>query len=353
MKTVPKLIDFSGDCIFVGIDVHKKNWKVTFRYNGREMDTCSMPPSPSKLLAYLQSRYPNAEYRCVYEAGFCGFWIQRELVDLGAICDVIHPADVPTTHKERRRKTDSVDSRKLARSLEKGELTAIFVPDRELEDLRQILRRRVQLVKDRTRTKNRIKQFLHFHGIDDPEIQTKWSKKYLRWLETLTLQMMARITLDSHLSQLDALEKQIAQMDQQLKEMSRLPRFIEGYSLLISIPSIGPIAALTLLTELGDINRFKSLDELCSYAGLVPDTSSSGDREQNLGITKRGNSFIRRILIECGWIIIRKDPAMAKAYKEYCKRMTGKRAIIRITKKLLSRIRYVLKNRKKYKIGLN
>lgn len=354
MKLTPKIVEFSGESIFVGIDVHKNSWKVSFRYNGNEMNTCSMPPDPHKLIGHLQANYPRGDYHCVYEAGFCGFWIHRELEMLGARCSVIHPSDVPTTHKERKRKSDAVDSRKLARCLENGELTPIHVPDEELEDARQILRRRVQVVKDRTRVKNRIRQLLNLFGIKQEGLDSCWSRKFLTWLRGLEFPgKMARFTLDSHLDQLEQLRLQILVLNRHMRHLSRSPRFAGDYDLLIGIPGIGTITAMTLLTELGDLGRFKSLDELCSYVGLVPDTSSSAETERNLGITKRGNSFIRRVLVECSWMIIRRDPAMAQAYANYCKRMSAKRAVIRIAKKLLSRIRYVLKNKMPYRPGIN
>jgi transposase len=354
MKFAPKLIDFSDETIYVGIDVHKRSWNVSIRFNGSEMKTFSMPPEPSQLWSHLAVNYPGGQYKCVYEAGFCGFWIQRQLTLLGIECQVIHPADVPTTDKERKRKSDVVDSRKLARGLENDELTPIFVPDQELEDSRQIVRRRVQLIKDRTRVKNRIKQFLNCHGIEQPTEFSAWTRKYLAWLKVLDLPgPMARVTLDTLLEQHNSIHRQVLMINLYFRQLSKSPRYAQDYELLVGIPSIGTISAMTLLTELGDINRFSSLDQLCSYVGLVPDTSSSADKQRTHGITKRGNSFLRRALVECAWVIIRKDPAMALAYKEYCTRMTAKRAVIRICKKLLSRIRYVLKNKKPYRLGLN
>ena len=124
-------LDFTGQKFFVGIDVHKKSWTVTIRHNDMEIKTFSMNPSPDELRSYMDRpacaqhadrHYPGGSYHSVYEAGYCGFWIHRSLEQLGINNIVIHPADVPTTHKEKTTKTDKVDSRKLSRELEKANL---------------------------------------------------------------------------------------------------------------------------------------------------------------------------------------------------------------------------------------
>jgi hypothetical protein len=122
-------LNFDGQKFFLGLDVHKQNWIVTIRSLGIEFTIFSMNPSPQELFRYLQRHYPYCSYDNVYKAGFCGFGIPRELKKLGVHNVVINPADVPTTGEEKSRKNDKLDSRKLARELENGSLTAIYVPD--------------------------------------------------------------------------------------------------------------------------------------------------------------------------------------------------------------------------------
>jgi transposase len=106
------------------------------------------------------------------------------------------------------------------------------------------------------------------------------------------------------------------------------------------------------MTELQDIRRFKTLDKLCSYVGIVPDTASSGDHEKVREITHRSNPYLRPAIVESSWIIIRKDPAMLMLYKRYCAKMVPNKAIIKIAKHLLRRIRYVWVNQVEYEIGI-
>jgi transposase len=105
---------------------------------------------------------------------------------------------------------------------------------------------------------------------------------------------------------------------------------------------------MLLLTELYDMNRFKTLDTLCSYVGLIPNTSSSGEKDTKTGMTSRRNALLRAAIIESAWTAVRKDPALMMAFNELCKHMIKTKAIIRIARKLLSRIRYVLKNQQAY-----
>ncbi|MBA3675427.1 MAG: transposase [Chitinophagaceae bacterium] len=109
---------------------------------------------------------------------------------------------------------------------------------------------------------------------------------------------------------------------------------------------------MVIQTELQDIYRFKTLDSLCDYAGFVPDISSSNDIVKIKGITHRCNEFLREAIIESSWMMIRKDPAMLMKYKEYRRTMKENKAIIRIGKHLLSRIRHVWKNKIEYQRGV-
>jgi transposase len=105
---------------------------------------------------------------------------------------------------------------------------------------------------------------------------------------------------------------------------------------------------MIILTEIETIERFASFDQLCAFIGLVPSTKSSGERETIGEITPRGHSVLRSAVIESAWIAARLDPALNKCYHEYCRRMESNKAIIRVARKLLSRIRFVLKNNQPY-----
>lgn len=148
---------FKGQKIFVGLDVHLRSWSVTVLSEQAVLKKFKQDPSPAALNKFLTNTYPDAEYYSVYEAGFCGFWIHWELHNLGINNIVVNPADAPTMTGERLRKTDAIDSGKLARSLRSGELKGIYVPDSLATEIRSLIRLRDSLTKDQTRHKNRFR----------------------------------------------------------------------------------------------------------------------------------------------------------------------------------------------------
>jgi transposase len=117
---------------------------------------------------------------------------------------------------------------------------------------------------------------------------------------------------------------------------------------LKSIPGISFITAIALVTEIMDINRFKRLDELCSYVGLVPSMRDSGETEKTMGLSRRQSKYLRNVLIESSWVAMKVDPALTMSFNQLIKRMPKQKAIIKIAKKLLNRIKYVWKNDQVY-----
>ena len=352
-----KQLDFSGQKNFCGVDVHKKSWKVCLRSEQMELNTFSQNPSANELVRHLKKNYPSADYKVVYEAGYCGFSYQREFSKEGVNCILVHPADVPTTDKEKQRKSDGVDCRKLSRTLSDGKLTGIYVPSIEQQDDRSVIRAYRQIVKDQTRCKNRIKGWLNFQGIsipgDDNEDEHKyWSNNFIKWLRELILPPSARVSLDLLIQSYEQTRNMVLAATRQVRVLSRQERYKEIIKLLRSIPGIGEIAALLFVTEIGDINRFKEFEQLCDYIGLVPRVNGSGERETVLGLTHRGHHALRATLIEASWVARRLDPAMTMAYNQYIKTMKKNRAIIKIARKMLNRIRFVMKNKKAYVTGV-
>lgn len=184
---------------------------------------------------------------------------------------------------------------------------------------RQLLRNRERLIKDNTRCKNRIKAFLKLHGIDIPDIYSKgkWSKKFIVWLQQLKFQTdSGNKAMQIYLAELLFFDNQKKQVDKEVLNLSQSSRYTINVPLLLTIPSIGLLTAMTLLTEFGDVSRFKGLDELCSYCGIVPSCHNSGETEHTGRLSKRGNSTLKRILIECAWVAVKKDPALLLYYKQ-------------------------------------
>jgi transposase len=126
----------------------------------------------------------------------------------------------------------------------------------------------------------------------------------------------------------------------------------ELYDLLKTTSGIGPLTSSALITEIGDINRFSNIDDLGSYVGLVPRVRESGETTHTGGITFRCNNFLRVLLVEASWQAIRHDPALMQYYHHHLVNSKGHKVIIKVARKLLNRIRYVMKNRKPYVTGV-
>ncbi len=347
-----KQLDFSGQDVFAGLDTHLKNWRVSIIVGKDPYKTFSQDPRPETLNNYLRKNFPKANYYSAYEASFSGFKIHRELIKLGIKNMVVNPADIPTTDKERKQKEDSRDSRKIARQLSQKDLTAIYIPEVEIEGDRNLIRYRKTITKEIARTKHRVKSQLYYFGIEIPtrfSEKKHWSKKFTSWLQEVDLSTeSAKIALTGHLEMAEMLRKKQYSTNKEIRKLSEKKIYKENYDLLVSVPGIACLTAMILLTELGDISRFKNLDNLCSFIGLVPMTHSTGENEKTGDITVRRNKILRTAIVESSWIAIRNDPALMLAYQKLIKRMEPQKAIIRIAKKLVNRILHVLKNKEAY-----
>lgn len=354
-QNTKRSLDFTGQNIYVGIDTHYKTWMVSIYSDEFELKTFGQEPDVNRLENYLHKHYPNANLKVAYESGFCGFWIQRSFAQKGIHCDVVHAADIPGSNKELIRKTDKVDSRKIAKGLKNNDLNCIYIPDEQLESDRQLLRSRTKIVKDTTSVKNRIKAFLKVKGIIIPPAykSNKWTKIFIAWLQSLEHNnVSARIAFTSYIDEVIFLSEKQKELNIAIESLSKTIYYSDNTNLLRTVPAIGILSAMTILTELGDISRFKNQDHLFSYCGLTPDCHSSGDTERIGKVSRRGNIFVKTILIECAWVAVRKDPALLLYFKQQLPKMDRNKAIIKVARKLLNRVRFVLKNKKAYEIGI-
>lgn len=349
MDTQGRNFDFRGQSIFVGIDVHLKSWKVTVLLGDYVQKTISLsPPGVKPLADYLFTHYPNGDYICAYEAGFSGFWAQEGLSSFGIKTVVFHPADIPTSDKERQQKDDVRDSRKIAKSVQSGQVEGIFIPSKKQQCDRALVRRRWSLLSNRQRAMNRIKMHLHFMGKHPAQgvlAPWRWNKSFLAWLRD---QALGDRVLSSMLKEYDCARQIERELMQELRCLFSSKEYKSWMDLLRSIPGVGFLTSMILLAEIGDMSRFKTLDKLCFYTGLVPRTNSSGENERADHRTSRGNKRLRTALIECAWKSVQQDTEMALCYVELRKKMDGPHAIIKIARKLLNRLRRVWLTKQPY-----
>jgi len=347
--------NFAGQTIYVGMDVHKDSWNLGIHLNDMFMKNVHQKPNPTIMADYLKKNYPNAHYKAAYEAGKFGFWIQRQLTRLGIECLVVNPADIPKSQKDTLQKTDPRDARNLALRLQSGVLHGIYIPDEQQEADRVFFRHRKRIWKDLCRCKNRIKGCLAFSGIDIPEQydNASWSYNFINWLKAIDCKQVSRRTAVNYMiHQMEFLRKELLSISTAIRKMMREERYKKNYYLLRTIPGIGPLTAASILVEIGEVKRFATFYHLNSFVGLLPMEQSSGQKENKLTLTVRRHRQLRSDLVESAWTAKRTDPAMALYFQEQVKRKDSSIVIIKIARKLLNRIRYVLINQQSYEYGL-
>lgn len=225
-------------------------------------------------------------------------------------------------------------------------------------ETRTLLRSRDAIVRDLSWMKQRIKSLLYFYGISYPveftNNGTHWSRRFMRWLRE-DVSLSTSVGMDGLTLLLDSADNQrklLLDATRKLRQLSRMEQYALDYGLLRSVPGVGMITALSLLAEIEDIKRFSSSDMLAGYIGLVPTSHDSGDKIKTGEMTFRGQMQLRSKLIECSWLAARIDPALHMAFLKLTGRMEPNKAIVRIARKVLNRIFYVLKYRKEYECSV-
>lgn len=342
-------INFKGQKIYIGIDVHLKTWHVTVMTGAGFKRKHSQPASSEMLFEHLRKNYPGGEYHAIYESGFTGFSTYYELVGLGIECTIAHAADIPTGQNESVQKTDAVDSEKLARVLKNGDLRSkVYVPHKDTLDDRGLVRHRTILQTMLSGWKLRVKHQLHSNGVKIPDCfarkSTHWSRKFMQWLkDDVVLLSSTRRTLDWQLEHVETMRKEVLAVTREIRKLSKTEKYDGRMTLLMSVPGIGMITAINLLVELEDMERFSGQKPFASYLGLIPTCKNSGEKKTTGEITFRGNRRLRTMIVESSWVAIGRDRALAAAYGDFCVRMSSQKAIIRIARKLSNRIFTVLK----------
>jgi transposase len=288
---------------YVGLDVHKDTIVVALAEMGvrgevREYGKIAHTSAAVKALTTkLASRH--GELRFCYEAGPCGYGIQRQLAGLGHECVVVAPSLIPRKPGERI-KTDRRDAGKLATLHRAGELTAVWVPDQAHEAMRDLVRARQAAVRSLRQIRQQLSGFLlrHGHHYQRPA----WTKAHRRWLSSLKFdQPVYYIVLEDASAAVEAAtarrDRLEAQIEAALPEWS-LATVVQA---LQALRGIRLVTAATLVAEIGDITRFTNPRQLMAYLGLVPSEHSSGSTRRQGGITKAGNGAARRMLIEAAW----------------------------------------------------
>jgi len=260
----------------------------------------------------------------VYEAGPCGYALQRHFSALGWRCEVVAPSSIPRPAGERI-KTDRRDAMKLARLARVGELTPVRVPDEADEALRDLVRTREDAVREQRNARHRLKALLLRSGITYAG-KSAWTAAHLRWLAQLALPHTAQqFAFQEYLHAITESGARIARLEQALRDALPTWTLAPVVAALQALRGVQLIAAVTLVAEIQDFWRFANPRQLMAYLGLVPGEHSSGQRRRLGAITKAGNAPARRMLVEMAHLYrypARVSPVIARRQAELPKAVT-------------------------------
>jgi transposase len=287
---------------YVGIDAHKKDLFIAMLIGQQKTPVtwrlANEGNAVRRLVRKLEREAPGP-VRVFYEAGPCGYALQRQVTTSRVSCDVIAPALTPRKPGDRI-KTNRRDARKLVELGRAGLLTAVQPPTPEDEAVRDLARARDDAREDLQRCRHRLgklllRRGLHFSG-------RNWTKAHRVWIASLTwAHAPERVVVDDYLLAIDHLEARLRELDAQLAEIAETAPYREPVSWLRCFRGIDTLTAILILAELHNFRRFPSPRALMAYLGLVPGEDSSGEKHRRGRITRTGNTLVRRLLVETAW----------------------------------------------------
>lgn len=288
---------------YVGLDVHKETIVVAIAKAGRaeamQYGEIAHTTEAIKKLAKKMSAQGEQVLFC-YEAGPCGYGIYWQLHEMGQECMVVAPSLIPRKAGDRI-KTDRRDAVTLARLSRAGELTAVWVPDKEQEAVRDLTRAREDMKAMERHARQQLGAFLLRHGKSYSGKST-WTQAHFRWMEELSFEHPSRqIVFQEYVDMVKHAQARLQAIEEQMRAVLEAWSMREVVIALMALRGVKLVTAMTVVAELGDISRFESARQLMAYLGLVPSEHSSGQRQKRGGITKSGNGHVRRVLVEAGW----------------------------------------------------
>jgi len=316
--------------IMVGCDLHDRSMLLKVA-QGREASVkrswANDPSGRAGMIEELKGRAASAGASRIvfaYEASGLGFTLHDELAAAGIECHVLAPTRIERSVQHRRRKTDERDAERIlgllrAWLLAGNELPSVWVPDHQTRDDRELVRMRLEVADKRTRCKCQIRCLLKRNNVAGSPMKP-WSGDYDVWLAYQAASVLpagAALALSSLLRQLEHLESERAVLDEQVGRLAHSPRYSRSARALVcELAGVGVLTAMVFLTEIGDVGRFSSRQQVGSFLGLTPMSFETGESDDRKGhISRLGPGRIRRVLNQAAWSRIRTDRAAQAKYE--------------------------------------
>jgi len=328
--------------LYTGLDLHKSFSYITTMNDKGEIIGQKKLPSNGEVVEFLKEFGERMEV--AIEATPSWYWLYDHLEDEGFKVKLSHPLKTKAIAYAKV-KTDKVDSATIAHLLRSNLLPLSYVPEKPVRLNRELLRYRASLVKIQTSIKNKVHTILAknniSHGYSD-----LFGKEGMTFLHSLSLSENYRIALEGYLFVLDNVRREIQVAS---KRVQQLAEEDSDALLLMTIPGVGYYSALLIKSEIGDVKRFPSAKQLCSYAGLIPSTYASGNTCYHGHITKQGSRWLRWILIEAAIHAVKRTGPLRRFYYKVERKKGGKVAKVATARKLLEWVYHMMRGGKTFK----
>ena len=333
---------------YMGIDYHKQHFvATTMDEKGKVFGRDKVSTDRDSIRHYFKNAGSGEKVKAVMEACYGWEYFYDEVKDLVDELIMAHPLKTRLI-AEARIKTDSIDSETLAHLLRADLIPQAYAPSCETRDVKNLLRYRLSLTAIKVRIKNVVHSVLARNHIEDKSFRAlsdKFGKKGLAFMRAVALRGNDTEILNQYLDLLKETDLKIKAAESRIRAVCRQDELCR---LLSSIPGIGDILAVTIRYEVDDISRFVSSGKLCSYAGLVPSTYSSGNRTFQGRITKQGNKWLRWAMIEAAQRAPVSDIWLREFYTRISRKKGGKIARVALGRKLLEIIYQIWTQKRPY-----
>lgn len=334
----------SSNFIFVGCDLHEKtlvNRIAVNRDASGKKTYANTATGRRKLIEELKNRAKvlgNTRIVFAYEASGQGFLLCDQLKEAGIECHVLAPTKIERSSKQKRNKTDDRDAERLldivrSHYLAGTKLPAVWVPDLQTRDDREIVRSRQDLSEKQTGLKAQIQTLIKRHGMEKPEgLKNTWSKAYWRWLKALAeeekFKQGVRTALGSLLRQLEFVQQEIEKLDGAVDQLCEKPHLKPIVEKLDAEEGVGKLTAAAYATEVGDFSRFRRRQQVGAYWGIAPGSQESGEIDDRKGhITRQGAPRMRRLLCQAAWSRVVHHKQEREAYQRLVRRNPKRKKI--------------------------
>ena len=309
--------------VYIGMDVHKESFTLCcFALGEKEPGHVqTIPPDHILVVKYvkgLRKLYgEETEFVCGYEAGCLGYTLYHQLKGCGQECVILAPTTMMEQKGKKRVKTDKRDAKKIAQCLAYHTYSPVHIPTEEDDQVKEYIRMRDDIKANLKRTKQQILSFCLRHGLVYTQTKTTWTQAHLKWLRDQKLDGLYQEILDEYVLQLTKLMETMERLDKRIEELSNRETYRKSVNHLTCLIGIKRPTALAVIAEIGDFKRFATACHFSSFLGLTPGEDSSGGDQNRLGITKAGNTHVRRLLVEAAQSYGRGKPGYkSKALKD-------------------------------------